>query len=675
MKPFRMPSTAQFNPITNRHAVRPLLLFVLMSLLLSSTVVYPVAAQGDPPTALKPLPVLPKPAKTTIGTGVQPDLVVLKFQEGTHIRLRGTHLSFEEAALSLDEEQRAKRRNLDRNTVKRQLADLNRMLTQDARLHVERLFTRPENDLDKEKQEGERAIHEELADLNLFYYVRIKDATPDGTAQLIDHLNALNIVEIAYAEPVIELAADIAPATPNYAANQGYLDAAPTGIDARYAWTFPGGRGEQVRIGDVERNWRLDHEDLPGNIWRGGTLANAFPDDIEHGTAVLGELVGLDDGHGVTGIVPAIGVGVSSSFGRSFADAINDAAANAGRGNIILVEGQIQGPATTPPCPTNPCTNDQWGLVPVEFDNSAFRAIQTAMANGVIVVEAAGNGSMNLDSAIYNRAFDRTFQDSRAILVGAGTSTTQAPHTWSNAGSRVDVQGWGDSVMTLGYGNIRVNGTDARQWYTRSFGGTSSASPIVAGAAASINGIRVARGLPRLNSIEMRQLLRSTGTPQASSTRQIGPLPNLRRAVDQALKVSLRSFNHPTYYFRHRDYLGQLTTISTDPDKQDATFRVVPGLADPAAISFESVNFPGYYLRHQGFALKLQPYANDDLFRKDATFRVRLGLASSTRSSFESINFPGYYLRHKDFKLYLQQGSDDLFKKDATFEVVAPWWR
>src|SRR5262245_27259454 len=43
---------------------------------------------------------------------------------------------------------------------------------------------------------------------------------------------------------------------------QGYLDPAPLGIDARYAWTIPGGRGENVRLVDIEYSWNLDHSDL-----------------------------------------------------------------------------------------------------------------------------------------------------------------------------------------------------------------------------------------------------------------------------------------------------------------------------------------------------------------------------------------------------------------------------
>src|SRR5437667_103351 len=61
---------------------------------------------------------------------------------------------------------------------------------------------------------------------------------------------------------------------------------------------------------------------------------------------------------------------------------------------------------------------------------------------------------------------------------------------------------------------LRANGADATQFYTKTFGGTSSASPIVAGAAALIQSTRNEFGLPLLNSFDMRSLLASTGTPQ-----------------------------------------------------------------------------------------------------------------------------------------------------------------
>jgi hypothetical protein len=60
-------------------------------------------------------------------------------------------------------------------------------------------------------------------------------------------------------------AADPDPATPNYLDHQLYLNAAPGGIDAKYAGVFPGGQGAGVRVIDCERGWRFSHEDLVVN--------------------------------------------------------------------------------------------------------------------------------------------------------------------------------------------------------------------------------------------------------------------------------------------------------------------------------------------------------------------------------------------------------------------------
>lgn len=42
---------------------------------------------------------------------------------------------------------------------------------------------------------------------------------------------------------------------------QGYLGP-DVGINAQYAWGFPGGDGAGTTLIDVERGWKLDHEDL-----------------------------------------------------------------------------------------------------------------------------------------------------------------------------------------------------------------------------------------------------------------------------------------------------------------------------------------------------------------------------------------------------------------------------
>ena len=222
-----------------------------------------------------------KPQKTVIRAEERHDTVIVKFQEGTRLRIRGGRFVFDPTTLSADERHRLARVKVDHAAAHREVAVLNKILKQPG-YQTERLFPRPEADLEREQQRGEHASNKELANLNLYYDVHTANATVDVTEQLIDRLNALQIVEIAYAQPIGQ-PADIAPATPSYEANQGYLNAAPNGIDARYAWTIPGGRGDGVRVIDIENGWRLDHADLPATFFQNGTSSG----DLEHGTAVL----------------------------------------------------------------------------------------------------------------------------------------------------------------------------------------------------------------------------------------------------------------------------------------------------------------------------------------------------------------------------------------------------
>ncbi|MFP2960763.1 S8 family serine peptidase [Myxococcus sp. 1LA] len=201
-------------------------------------------------------------------------------------------------------------------------------------------------------------------------------------------------------------------------------------------------------------------------------------------------------------------------------------------GGIVLIEMHSPGP--TNPATDCSCNPGQCNYIAMEYWQAEFDAIQTATANGVIVVAAAGNGSTNLDAPVYGGAFDRSFRDSGAIIVGAGTAYTRTPMCWTNHGSRVDLQGWGESVTTLEYGDLFQFPNNAQTFYTSRFSGTSSASPIVVGAAASAQGVALARGR-RLTSTQIRSLMRTTGTPQAADARQIGPLPNLRRILPRVI--------------------------------------------------------------------------------------------------------------------------------------------
>ncbi|GAA4553870.1 AbfB domain-containing protein [Amycolatopsis samaneae] len=88
----------------------------------------------------------------------------------------------------------------------------------------------------------------------------------------------------------------------------------------------------------------------------------------------------------------------------------------------------------------------------------------------------------------------------------------------------------------------------------------------------------------------------------------------------------------------------------------DATWKVVPGLADLDCHSFESVTKPGTYLRQLDFKVLIVPSDGSDRFRADATWCTRPGL-DPYGVSLESKGAPGRFLRHYGGLVYAADGS------------------
>lgn len=362
--------------------------------------------------------------------------------------------------------------------------------------------------------------------------VTLPNETSDSfSADLIDDHHKLSLIDLEH--PLHRDDPSCPISTPSFESYQGYLGPAPGGIDAPAIWRR-GGRGQGIWFADVEGGWNAKHEDLPGD-----RITHVIGREINdpgwrsHGTAVLGEVVGRDNGRGVVGIAPDTERVFTASIGNtSPANAIDTAARKLRAGDVLLIELQTTGP--------------RGRYLPMEYYDDVYDAIRAATDRGVTIIEAAGNGNENLDHKDYKRKFDRTRRDSGAIMIGAGGPPRDGfkdreKLDFSNYGSRVDVQGWGRMVATLDYGDLQsCDAEDARargDWrytdrhYTNQFSGTSSASPIVAGAAVLLQGVAKERGKV-LTPTQLRDLLHRTGTPQAGDlSKNIGPRPNLARAL------------------------------------------------------------------------------------------------------------------------------------------------
>jgi len=402
---------------------------------------------------------------------------------------------------------------------------------------------------------------------NLLTYFVIDCPPAVDPEALAKSLSAWRTVQTAYVESgPVPPPQPINPSDDPRFPNQGYLSPAPNGIDAPYAWTFPGGGGDGIQFVDMEQGWMLNHEDLPSPSIT--LLSGINKTNFDHGTAVLGVINSVDNQIGDIGIAPHSSGRVVSEFQTTGGtlnrpDAIMSAIKALNFGDVLLLEAQTAKPES-----------------PAEVELAVFDTIRLATALGVVVVEPAGNGQLYLDSAysVLNRTSPK-FKDSGAIMVGAATSTY--PHLrkdFSNYGSRVDCYAWGENVDTCW-----TDSTGSNSLYTTGFLGTSSASAIVAGAAMVVQGIADAKLKRRFSAWQLRAILSDVnlGTPAENPPGMVGDpcigvMPDLKAIITNKLNVA------PDVYVR--DFVGDkgdphTGAINASPD----VILLEAEVADPQA--------------------------------------------------------------------------------------------
>ncbi|MFF3646695.1 S8 family peptidase [Streptomyces sp. NPDC002564] len=434
------------------------------------------------------------------------------------------------------------------------------------------------------------AGEDDVPDLALFYRVRGGD---DRAEELRARMAALPGIDTAYVKPgAVPASLDSStarphdlddtagrrkegmPVTPDFISRQGYLKPAPEGIDAGWAWQRLGGSGDGVTVIDVEGAWQLRHEDLSAKL--AGVVVGTPIEDLSwrnHGTAVIGVIGGDRNTLGITGIVPQAVTAVASFQPLGTAATIHAAAERLGAGDIILLELHRPGPQFD-----FEERADQRGYIAIEWWPDDYAAVRYATAKGILVVGAAGNGAESLDDAVYERRpdgfpsswrnpFNPAHRSSGAVLVGAGApppGTHGRDHgpdrsrlAFSNYGARVDAQGWGRETTTTGGAWDRPGdlqgGSDEIAWYTDTFSGTSSASPIVVGALAALQGMLKAAGRRPMTPDQARDVLRATGSPQQDApgrpaSQRIGNRPDIKGAVTNLLPSAVGSGQAERYW-------------------------------------------------------------------------------------------------------------------------------
>ncbi|WP_041998352.1 AbfB domain-containing protein [Streptomyces sp. AcH 505] len=158
------------------------------------------------------------------------------------------------------------------------------------------------------------------------------------------------------------------------------------------------------------------------------------------------------------------------------------------------------------------------------------------------------------------------------------------------------------------------------------------------------------------------------------------PPPPVTVPTGQYKSLRVTTPGYTDKYLRHQEGLAFTTVVDGASDallKNDATWKIVPGLAGTGCYSFESRNYPGEYLRHRDFRVHRDPSDGSGLFKADATWCAVAG-AGGVR--FEASGFPGSYLRHINSEVWLATAGGShawdnpaSFEADTTWSVDAPW--
>jgi subtilisin family serine protease len=278
--------------------------------------------------------------------------------------------------------------------------------------------------------------------------------------------------------------------------------------------------GSNVVIADVDWGCRTSHQDLAAHI---GQTYNAYDGSatvtsggsVFHGTGVLGLAGAAVNGVGMAGfgfdtelwpVQADSGTGPALG-GNAWARGIDwvRTADSGGRRKVLILEVQ-----------TGAFGN--YEQVP-----SVNAAIKTAIGAGVVVCVAAGNGDR--DAGIDDGG--NPIPATGSILVGAtGYDAASNQRAWfSNFGAQVVVAAPGDSDHDL------TCDSSADNAYRNGFGGTSGATPKVAGVAALMLAAN-----PVLTHAQLRGLLNASGSVVTTDPgKPVGTFLDADAAVRRAL--------------------------------------------------------------------------------------------------------------------------------------------
>jgi subtilisin family serine protease len=379
--------------------------------------------------------------------------------------------------------------------------------------------------------ENDAATMEALPPLSS--YVRLRFPAGAPAKKILEALKKTSEIkraaEVPRAAPPAIFIAATSPSDPLIGKQESIATNPETGLETQWylhrtgvsrAWSYA--RGANVVVADIDWGFRTTHQELAGGIEQVYNAVGGGNDVTQgayaaHGTAVLAIAGARSDEVGMAGYAPEASLWAIQAdstpdrqlYEEPWAEAIDFVRRtdSNGRRKVIILEVQ-----------TSPALGN-YEQIP-----SVSRAIRAAIADNCIVCVAAGNGDRRADLTDNDEPFDPT----GSILVGATAyhESLNKRASFSNFGSRIVVSAPGDPSHDLTCGQAADNA------YRNGFGGTSGATPKVAGTVALMLSVN-----PTLSHHDVRAILIGTGSaPAEDPGKPIGVFLNTEAAVAEALR-------------------------------------------------------------------------------------------------------------------------------------------
>lgn len=340
-------------------------------------------------------------------------------------------------------------------------------------------------------------------------------------------------------------------------------------IDAELVWPL-GNTGSGVKVAILDTGIDYTHPDLNDNYQGGYDYVNGDPDPMDdegHGTHVAGIVAAEADGNGVIGVAPDAGlisIKVLDSSGNGY---ISDLIA----GIQFAVDNDAD------------IINMSLGT------NSHFQALQDACDsaynnyNTVLVAAAGNDGFLPGDTVDYPAAYGSV------IAVGA-TDNTDSLAVWSSKGPDLDIVAPGVFIFSTYLGGGYAN-----------MGGTSMASPHVAGTAALI----IASGIN--GAADVRQTLTESaddlGAPGYDELYGWG-LVDAYEALGPFCDIRM---SQSSYLDGETVTASILRVANPDSEPVPIEFKVWIGIPDGQVFSMINVGADGSIILPSGFDQDLGP--------------------------------------------------------------------